>query len=197
MIYSKMQMKLPEIQIVENFFTNIQAGSMEGLQVLMSESCFKTYQAMLDSLYDGYREFLNQDMYGEETAKEAEKLIHYLYGHLYRTWHIESYTAKDDTFQILVQMEIASAKSFQNYVEAIDYDGIARCIMQDERNLKEIIQIRDHGDMQEMERFARIKQAPYLIKEMKKAIDQSVYDVCEKIFMIQKQNGKYSITDIQ
>ena len=180
MIYSKMQMKLPEIQIVENFFTNIQAGSMEGLQVLMSESCFKTYQAMLDSLYDGYREFLNQDMYGEETAKEAEKLIHYLYGHLYRTWHIESYTAKDDTFQILVQM-----------------DGIARCIMQDERNLKEIIQSRDHGDMQEMERFARIKQAPYLIKEMKKAIDQSVYDVCEKIFIIQKQNGKYSITDIQ
>ena len=163
----------------------------------MSESCFKTYQALLDSLYDGYREFLNQDMYGEETAKEAEKLIHYLYGHLYRTWHIESYTAKDDTFQILVQMEIASAKSFQNYVEAIDYDGIARCIMQDERNLKEIIQIRDHGDMQEMERFARIKQAPYLIKEMKKAIDQSVYEVCEKIFIIQKQNGKYSITDIQ
>lgn len=48
-----------------------------------------------------------------------------------------------------------------------------------------------------MERFARIKQAPYLIKEMKKAIDQSVYEVCEKIFIIQKQNGKYSITDIQ
>lgn len=197
MIHSKMQMKLPEIQVVENFFKNIQTADMEGLKACMKDTCFKAYQEMLDNLYDGYREFLNEDMYGKETAEEAKELIHYVYSHLYQTWQIESYTNQNDVFKLQVSVKMASGKAFRDYVEAIDYDHIARCIMQDERNLKQIMEIRDHGDMEEMERFARVKQAPYLIKEMKKAIDQSTYETCEKCFIIQKQDEKYIITDIQ
>lgn len=190
-------MKQPELEIVKKFFMEIQVGNESGIQELMSEACYQAYQANLDQQYEGYREFLNQKLYGEQIAKDAEKLVQHLLCHLYQDWHVETYKAMNGVFHISLRLHVLCGKAYRAYVEAIDYDKIGRCIMQDEQNLKEIIRINERGDMQEMERFAQIKQAPYLMKEMIKAINQSGYEQQDLCFIIEKQKHQYLITGIQ
>lgn len=197
MIISKIQMKQPELEIVKKFFMEIQVGNESGIQELMSEACYQAYQANLDQQYEGYREFLNQKLYGEQIAKDAEKLVQHLLCHLYQDWQVETYKAMNGVFHISLRLHVLCGKAYRAYVEAVDYDEIGRCIMQDEQNLKEIIRINERGDMQEMERFAQIKQAPYLMKEMIKAIDQSGYEQQDLCFIIEKQKHQYLITGIQ